>query len=267
MQKSLTLLSAKLPLPAKPVENGTLLLPSSSGSQVETVRYRSRLKDLYFRFFNPVEFERTRKMSDYLLKDKGMNVPKIITAIRQMLKEKKIPVLDIHGRSKGVHSTYRKLLKYDMDITRVYDMIAVRVLVDDIDSCYKALSAVHGKYKPVEDRVKDYIIRPKGNGYQSLHTTVAGPEKSLFEVQFRTKNMHASAEYGTAAHWLYDLVQSRQMREFFLPNGKIPAELEAHVPRQRKKGILRQALVEEAAILHGLGCLGCLGSREYPLLE
>lgn len=244
-------LPAEIPSAAETTSEG-IRLPVSRENHVELAGFRSRLDDLCFRYFHPNEFRRTKKVRESLLNHTEMDVPTIIAAVEQALKEEKIDMLGIHGRSKGIHSTYRKLRKYDMDITRVYDLIAVRVLVDDIDSCYHALSALHKIYTPVSGRVKDYIARPKRNGYQSLHTTVLAPRKGVFEVQFRTRSMHTEAEFGCAAHWLYDLVRKKQMKNFFPADRKTLAALESHFLQQQKRRILQHVPVEESSVFGNL---------------
>jgi guanosine-3',5'-bis(diphosphate) 3'-pyrophosphohydrolase len=96
------------------------------------------------------------------------------------------------------------LLRHDKDINRVYDFIAIRIIVNDIPACYAVLGVIHKIMKPLKGRIKDYIAQPKPNGYSSLHTTVFTPEGEIIEVQIRTKEMEEAAEYGIAAHWYYD---------------------------------------------------------------
>ncbi len=109
----------------------------------------------------------------------------------------------IQGRSKHLYSIYRKMERQNLDLTRIYDLIAFRVIVDSIKSCYETLALVHALFEPVEGRYKDYIVKPKSNMYQSLHTTVLGPYGERIEVQIRTKEMDRIASEGIAAHWLY----------------------------------------------------------------
>jgi GTP pyrophosphokinase len=112
---------------------------------------------------------------------------------------------EVTGRAKHLYSIYRKLLRpeINMDLQRVYDLFALRVLVDTLPACYQALGQVHALWTPVNGRFKDYIATPKPNGYQSLHTTVLGPDGRQLEVQIRTHEMHRLAEYGLAAHLFY----------------------------------------------------------------
>ena len=110
--------------------------------------------------------------------------------------------LQITGRTKGLYSIYTKMKKQDLEFDDIHDVLAFRIIVDDVASCYQALGIVHSNYKPVPNRIKDYIALSKPNGYRSLHTTIFGPGGRL-EVQIRTREMHHVAESGIAAHWMY----------------------------------------------------------------
>ncbi|MDX8410544.1 MAG: bifunctional (p)ppGpp synthetase/guanosine-3',5'-bis(diphosphate) 3'-pyrophosphohydrolase [Mariprofundaceae bacterium] len=109
----------------------------------------------------------------------------------------------VQGRMKHLYSLYEKMQRKHVDFDEVYDLVAFRVLVHDTPACYQALGLIHSMYRPVPGRFKDYIALPKPNGYQSLHTTVIGPDNYRIEVQIRTESMHRMADYGVAAHWLY----------------------------------------------------------------
>jgi GTP diphosphokinase / guanosine-3',5'-bis(diphosphate) 3'-diphosphatase len=179
---------------------------------------RSELTDLCFYHLDPGEYNRTKNISESKVKEKELYVNKAIDEIKKALKEEGINTIDVHGRAKGIHSAYKKLQKYDMDINRVYDLIAVRVIVNDIAACYETLGIVHKKYRPMIGRIKDYISLPKPNGYQSIHTTVFGPDGRVIEVQIRTQKMHDEAEFGIAAHWLYESRKNRSWKDYFLPH-------------------------------------------------
>ncbi len=162
------------------------------------------LQDLAFPYLHPKEYrwllettkERYGKRLHYLKKVKPM-LEKILTA-------HDIRPIAIDIRAKRYSSLYKKLLRRDMDIEKVHDLVAMRVILDTIPACYAALGVIHEEWPPVPGRIKDYIAIPKPNGYRSLHTTVAGPDGKTVEIQIKTKEMLEENEYGVAAHWLYD---------------------------------------------------------------
>lgn len=171
------------------------------------------LVDLCFEQLNPEKYKKTKKISEEKLKQHY--VDKAIVEIKNSLKVEGIKFLDVHGRSKSIYSLYTKLLKYDMDLNRVFDFTAIRVIVPDIATCYETLGVIHKKYKPMIGRIKDYISLPKPNGYQSIHTTVFGPDSGVIEIQIRTQKMHDEAEFGIAAHWLYEEREKRSWKNYF----------------------------------------------------
>jgi len=120
-----------------------------------------------------------------------------------LTKEPHLKIYSIQGRAKHLYSLYKKLLRHERDISRIYDLIAVRIVVENVAECYTLLGIIHHLWKPLRGRIKDYIAQPKPNGYQSLHTTVIIGPGEIVEFQIRTKKMDEEAQYGVAAHWLY----------------------------------------------------------------
>jgi GTP pyrophosphokinase len=135
--------------------------------------------------------------------------------IGELLKKEAIQVEDIHARTKNLYRVHKKLRDHDMDIKRVYDLLALRIIVPTISHCYEALGIIHREFRPMVGRIKDYISLPKPNGYQSLHTTIFGPEGRILEIQIRTSQMNDEAEYGIAAHWLYNEKHTSSWKDFF----------------------------------------------------
>ena len=111
--------------------------------------------------------------------------------------------VEVTGRPKHLWSIYKKMKQREKPYEEIYDLLAIRVLVNSVPDCYHALGVIHDGWTPVQERIKDYIAQPKSNGYQSLHTTVFGPGRQLYEIQIRTREMHRTADFGIAAHWLY----------------------------------------------------------------
>lgn len=164
---------------------------------------KGQLEDLAFTYVHPREYEWLMKtLSDHFGKRKEY-VERLKPVIAQELTSEHIRFFDIHARAKHHYSLYKKLLKYDLDINKVYDVLALRIIVESVEGCYATLGVIHKLWRPVPGLVKDYIALPKPNGYRSLHTTVFGPEGRTLEVQIRTQDMHDEAENGIAAHWAY----------------------------------------------------------------
>lgn len=165
---------------------------------------KGRLEDLSFPHVYSKEYEWVQKIASELLVKRKNYVEQLIERVRAQLRTNNIQVLSVHGRSKHLYSLYKKLLRYDNDITKIYDLVALRIIVPQVQDCYAVLGLIHAEWTPLKDRVKDYIARPKPNGYQSLHTTVFCDHGQVVEFQIRTPEMHEAAEYGIVAHWAYD---------------------------------------------------------------
>ncbi len=165
-------------------------------------KIRGELEDLAFRHLEPEAFEdlkRTvesrRKVSDDFLAD-------VRAQVEAKMKETNIPAR-VEGRVKRLYSIWQKLRRQQIPIEQVYDLLAVRIITDNVKNCYGALGVIHNTWRPVPGRIKDFIAIPRPNLYQSLHTSVIGPHGQPFEVQIRTEEMHRIAEEGIAAHWKY----------------------------------------------------------------
>lgn len=163
---------------------------------------RLELEELGFLIMYPM---RHRILTEQMRKVRGNRkevITKIRNALRRRMRQEKLPV-EIHGREKHLYGIYEKMRRNKLTFNEVYDVYAFRILVEDVDNCYRVLGVVHNLYKPVPGKFKDYIAIPKTNGYQSLHTVLFGPYGVNIEVQIRTKEMNDVAEAGIAAHWLY----------------------------------------------------------------
>lgn len=165
---------------------------------------KGRLEDAAFKYVLPKEYVWVSELAQTARNNKQEYVDHVIEETKNVLKDGHIPYRDVHGRAKHLYSLYKKLIKNDRNITRVYDIIALRVIVPTVADCYSALGAIHGKWTPLKGRIKDYIAQPKPNGYRSLHTTVFCEKGEIVEFQIRTRAMHTENEYGIAAHWAYD---------------------------------------------------------------
>ena len=166
------------------------------------------LEDLAFPYLNPQEYEWLLKTVKDRFAEREIYVQKIKPLVFKTLHENKIKPVEIDGRAKRYSSLYKKLIRYDMNLDKVYDLVALRIVVKTVEDCYAALGAIHKTWAPLPGRIKDYIARPKPNGYRSLHTTVFCLDNKITEIQIRTKEMHDEAELGIAAHWAYEQIKS-----------------------------------------------------------
>ena len=165
---------------------------------------KGRLEDAAFKYVLPKEYEWTNNLAQTAIRRSDSYLDRAIAILQKDLQQAGLKNIDVHGRTKHLYSLYKKLIKNERNIARIYDIIALRVIVDNIADCYAALGIIHGRWTPLKGRIKDYISQPKPNGYRSLHTTVFCEEGEIVEFQIRTKEMHENAEFGIAAHWSYD---------------------------------------------------------------
>ncbi len=171
--------------------------------------FKGLLEDLSFLHLKPKEFLKTKQVRDQILTDTESYIEQIISKLQNCLKENRIDYLSVYGRKKQLYSLYQKLQKKDWQTDKIQDILAVRVIVKNIADCYATLGIIHKLWRPIAGKIKDYIAQPKPNGYQSLHTTILGEKGKIVEFQIRTEDMHNEAEFGVAAHWLYDEKGSR----------------------------------------------------------
>ena len=184
----------------KAMETIEIYAPIANRLGIASIKWE--LEDLSLKYIDPEGYEDLlKKVQEKSEKRKGY-ISHIIEVIKEKLDEQKMAA-DIKGRPKSLYSIYKKMYFKNRSFEQIYDLIAIRIIVESIKDCYGALGIVHTLWKPVPGRFKDYIAMPKPNMYQSLHTTVIGPEGEPFEIQIRTLEMHQTAEYGIAAHWKY----------------------------------------------------------------
>ncbi len=160
------------------------------------------LEDLSLRYLEPETYKKLAKFLDERRIDREKYIQKIIQKLSQALDNAGIKS-EISGRPKHIYSIWRKMQRKNLNFNEIFDVLAVRVLVNTQEECYATLGVVHSQWQPLEKEFDDYIANPKNNNYQSLHTAVIGPEQKIFEVQIRTHQMHHDAELGVASHWRY----------------------------------------------------------------
>ena len=160
------------------------------------------LEDLAFRYLQPDTYRQIARLLDEKRGDRERYIEEVQQTLREALSAQGLNA-DIAGRPKHIYSIWKKMQRKQAPISELYDLRAVRILVDDLAACYAALGVVHATWTPISSEFDDYIARPKRNDYRSLHTAVIGPEGKTLEVQIRTREMHRQAELGVAAHWRY----------------------------------------------------------------
>ncbi|MFH1855275.1 MAG: RelA/SpoT family protein [bacterium] len=164
--------------------------------------WRGLLEDLSFPFVYPEESRKIKELAIPEIKEREKYLKRITVKLKKILSENKIKH-EINFRAKKWYSLFRKLNKYNDDLDKIHDLIAVRIIVNSIEDCYAVLGLIHADWRPLVGKIKDYIALPKPNGYKSIHTTVFADEGQIVEFQVRTKEMHHQAEFGIAANWIY----------------------------------------------------------------
>lgn len=170
-------------------------------------RIRKELEDLAFPYVYPEEHKKVLELARAFAKKSEGELEKARKSLQKKLAEVGLKNFRTFSRVKGTYSLYQKLRRRDWDMDKIYDYLAIRVVVENMETCYQVLGIVHEIWRPMPKRMKDYIAFPKPNGYQSLHTTVITPSRTILEVQIRTESMHQEAEFGIASHMIYKDVQ------------------------------------------------------------
>lgn len=200
--QQMRLLARVPPETATALAHSTLQLFAPLANRLGVWQLKWELEDLSLRQLEPALYQQIARSLDERRTDRERGVAEIVESVKTLLREAGIEA-EVTGRPKHIYSIWKKMVAKQLRFEQVFDVRAVRVLVDTIEQCYAALSAVHARWDPIEGEFDDYIANPKRNFYRSLHTAVTGPNGTPVEIQIRTHDMHQHAEYGVAAHWRY----------------------------------------------------------------
>ena len=184
------------------ISKETLEIYSPLAERLGISMIKTEMDDLALKYLHPDVYKELAEQINATRFEREAFISRVVIEMREKLEEAGIKG-EVEGRAKHFFSIYRKMVNQNKTLDQIYDLFAVRIKVDNVKDCYAALGMIHEMYKPIPGRIKDYIAMPKPNMYQSLHTTLIGPEGNPFEVQIRTYEMHRTAEYGIAAHWKY----------------------------------------------------------------
>ncbi|MFR0367723.1 RelA/SpoT family protein [Candidatus Phytoplasma palmae] len=199
-------------------ETLSIYVPLTHRLGLFSIKYQ--LEDLAFRYINPEKYYYISNLINMKKNERENSINNIIRNIKKLFYKSNIKNFSITGRSKNIYSIFKKMKQRKLDFTEIFDLLAVRIIVDKVELCYYCLGIIHTHYSPIPLRFKDYIAIPKSNLYQSLHNTVLSKDGLLFEIQIRTKEMDKIAEYGIAAHWGYkeNKVYSKETKQLEIVN-------------------------------------------------
>jgi len=164
---------------------------------------RRSLEDTAFSYLFPEKFKWLKENIKSEYEEREKYLKGFIPYLKKILEKERIKILDINYRAKSYWSTYQKLSRHNMNFNEIHDLLALRIIAANVESCYKILGVIHKHFKPISEEINDYIAKPKNNGYRSLHTTIFSNEGQITEIQIRTEEMQKEAEYGVCAHWSY----------------------------------------------------------------
>lgn len=185
------------------IANETLDVYAPLAARLGIWEIKWQLEDLSFKHLHPMEFQRVSELVAKSRREREKELTEAVVQLKERFETRGMRNVEIKGRPKHLYSIFNKMVKQGLEFDQIYDLLALRVIVNDTPECYVALGVVHELWTPISGLFFDYIAKPKTNGYQSLHTKVVGPSGESLEVQIRTRAMHAVAEYGVAAHWTY----------------------------------------------------------------
>lgn len=186
----------------KRISEETLTIYAPLANRLGIAWMRSELEDLSFRHLDPERYEEIRLGVEEKIRAKAEVIQKVSEILQDRLRREGIPC-EVFGRVKHYYSIHRKMIEQGIDLEQIFDLFAIRLILEEEKHCYQVLGLVHSMWAPVPGRFKDYIAKPKPNQYRSLHTTVFGPSGDAVEIQIRSRAMHREAEYGVASHWIY----------------------------------------------------------------
>jgi len=176
--------------------------------------FQDDIENLAFQYAYRDEYLNLLSISKLEYQKRENQINQILKNVEKILKKDNIKYLNLYGRAKKYYSLYKKIQDQNK-LDEIYDLVALRIILEDVEDCYNVLALLHNYFEPMKDRVKDYISNPKENGYQSIHSTLIDPESGIvFEFQIRTELMHEYAEYGVASHWSYKQKVSDQESKF-----------------------------------------------------